>query len=115
HLAARMEQLATPGTVLLAPETVRLAEGYVQVKGLGPTAIKGLSEPIEVYELLGAGIARSRLQATAARGLTKFVGRDVELETLRCTLDQAGSGHGQIVALVGEPGVGKGRLVWAFR
>src|SRR5205085_4813627 len=114
HLAARMEQSALPGSVLLAPDTLRLAEGYVQVKALGPVPIKGLAEPVEVYELLGAGTARSRLQAAAARGLTKFVGRDAELETLRRTLDQAGSGHGQIVALVGEPGVGKSRLVWEF-
>src|SRR5205085_10982209 len=114
HLAARMEQSALPGSVLLAPDTLRLAEGYVQVKALGPVPIKGLAEPVEVYELLGAGTARSRLQAAAARGLTKFVGRDAELETLRRTLEQAGAGHGQIVALVGEPGVGKSRLVWEF-
>jgi predicted ATPase/class 3 adenylate cyclase len=114
HLAARMEQVATPGAILLAPNTLHLAEGYVQVRSLGPMAVKGLSEPVEVYELGGAGTARSRLQAAAARGLTKFVGRDAELETLRRTLDQAGSGHGQIVALVGEPGVGKSRLVWEF-
>jgi class 3 adenylate cyclase/tetratricopeptide (TPR) repeat protein len=114
HLAARMEQLAAPGSVLLAPDSLHLAEGYVQVKALGPMAVKGLSGPVEVYELLGAGTARSRLQAAAARGLTKFVGRDAELETLRRTLEQAGAGHGQIVALVGEPGVGKSRLVWEF-
>jgi class 3 adenylate cyclase/tetratricopeptide (TPR) repeat protein len=114
HLAARMEQVAMPGSVLVAPDTLQLAEGYVQVKALGPMAVKGLSEPVEVYELTGAGTARSRLQAAAARGLTKFVGRDAELETLRRTLEQAGSGHGQIVALVGEPGVGKSRLVWEF-
>src|SRR4051812_28485983 len=76
HLAARMEQLASPGASLLAPDTLLLAEGYVQVKGLGAVQVKGLNEPLEVYELLGAGTARSRLQATAARGLTKFVGRD---------------------------------------
>jgi class 3 adenylate cyclase/tetratricopeptide (TPR) repeat protein len=114
HLAARMEQLAAPGSSLLAPDTLRLAEGYIQVKPLGPTAVKGLSAPVEVYELVGAGMARSRLQATAARGLTKFVGRDSELETLRRTLELAGNGHGQVVALVGEPGVGKSRLVWEF-
>jgi class 3 adenylate cyclase/tetratricopeptide (TPR) repeat protein len=114
HLAARMEQLAAPGSILLAPDALQLAEGYVQVKALGPMAVKGLAESIEVYELLGAGTARSRLQATAARGLTKFVGRDAELETLRRTLELAGGGHGQIVALVGEPGVGKSRLVWEF-
>src|SRR5262245_4074481 len=102
HLAARMEQLATPGSILLAPDTLQLAEGYVQVRPLGPVQVKGLNDPVEVYELVGAGMARSRLQAAVARGLTKFVGRDAELETLRRTLEQAGSGHGQIVALVGE-------------
>jgi class 3 adenylate cyclase/tetratricopeptide (TPR) repeat protein len=114
HLAARMEQMALAGSTLLAPDTLRLAEGYVQVKALGPMPVKGLAEPIEVYELVGAGTVRSRLQAAAARGLTRFVGRDAELETLRRTLEQAGAGHGQIVALVGEPGVGKSRLVWEF-
>jgi class 3 adenylate cyclase/predicted ATPase len=114
HLAARMEQLATPGSVLLASDSLQLAEGYVQVRSLGPVQVKGLGDPIEVYELIGAGMVRSRLQAAAARGLTKFVGRAAELETLRRTLEQAGSGHGQIVALVGEPGVGKSRLVWEF-
>src|SRR5215208_2389974 len=114
HLAARMEQLALPGSVLLAPDTLRLVEGYLEVRALGPMQVKGLNEPIEVYELLGAGAARSRLQATMGRGFTAFVGRDTELETLRQTLDRAGSGHGQVVALVGEPGVGKSRLVWEF-
>jgi class 3 adenylate cyclase/tetratricopeptide (TPR) repeat protein len=114
HLAARMEQIAMPGTVLLAPDTLQLAEGYVHVQVLGPMSVKGLSDPIEVYELIGAGTARSRLQAAAVRGLSKFVGRDAELETLRRTLEQAGDGHGQVVALVGEPGVGKSRLVWEF-
>src|SRR5690348_13719490 len=114
HLAARMEQLAAPGSILLAPETLRLAEGYLQVKPLGPMTVKGLSEPVTVYELTGAGTARTRLQAAASRGLTTFVGRDAELETLRRTLEQAGSGHGQVLALVGEPGVGKSRLVWQF-
>src|SRR3954452_3529072 len=114
HLAARMEQLVTPGSILVAPATLQLAEGYVQVQALGPMAVKGLNEPVEVYELTGAGVAHSRLQAAAARGLTKFVGRDTEVETLRRTLEQASVGHGQIVALVGEPGVGKSRLVWEF-
>src|SRR5262249_9126418 len=75
HLAARMEQLAAPGSILLAPDTLQLAEGYLQVKALGPMQVKGLGEPIDVYEALGAGLARSRLQAAASRGLTKFVGR----------------------------------------
>jgi class 3 adenylate cyclase/tetratricopeptide (TPR) repeat protein len=114
HLAARMEQMAMPGTILLAPATLQLAEGYVHVRPLGPVQVKGLDDTVEVYELIGAETARSRLQAAATRGLTRFVGRDAELETLRRTLEQAGSGHGQVVALVGEPGVGKSRLVWEF-
>src|SRR5207248_362750 len=114
HLAARMEQMAMPGSILVAPAVLQLAEGYVQVKTLGRMAVKGLAEPIEVYELVGAGTVRSRLQAAANRGLTRFVGRDAELETLRRTSEQVEGGYGQLVALVGEPGVGKSRLVWEF-
>src|SRR5215471_19212014 len=105
HLAARMEQLAAPGTVQLAPATLALVEGYVQVRSLGPVPVKGLTAPIEVFELLGAGVARTRLQA-AAGGLSRFVGRDAEVEALYAALDRARGGHGQIAALVGEPGVG---------
>src|SRR6266567_1053237 len=79
HLAARMEQLAPPGTVRLTAETVRLAEGYVEVRSLGPIPVKGLPDPIEIFELTGAGTARTRLQAAALRGLTRFVGRDAEV------------------------------------
>jgi class 3 adenylate cyclase len=112
HLAARMEQLATPGATLLTADTLRLAEGYVEVKPLGAMPVKGLPAPVEAYELTGAGPRRSRLSAAAARGLTRFVGRGAELEQLREALARAASGHGQVVALVGEPGVGKSRLVW---
>ncbi|HSF04608.1 MAG TPA: AAA family ATPase, partial [Methylomirabilota bacterium] len=114
HLAARMEQAALPGSILLAPATLRLAEGYVQVKPLGGVPVKGLGEPVEVYEVTGAGSARTRLQAAAARGLTRFVGRETELEHLRRTLGLASGGHGQVVAIVGEAGVGKSRLVHEF-
>ena len=114
HLAARMEQLARPGSTLLTAETLRLAEGYVEVRSLGPVPVKGLEAPIEVYELVAAGPRRSRLHAAAARGLTRFVGRDVEIEVLRRSLEQAGAGQGQAVAIVGEAGVGKSRLVWEF-
>src|SRR5436189_4154824 len=103
HLAARMEQHATPGSVLITPATFRLAEGYVAVKPVGPIRVKGLPDAIEVYELEGARGARRRLQATAARGLTRFVGREVELEQLGQALEQAAAGHGQVVAVVGEP------------
>src|SRR5262249_37939635 len=112
HLAARMEQLAAPGSIRLTADTLRLAEGYVEVKALGPVPVKGLEAPIDVYDLVGAGPLRSRLHAAAVRGLTRFVGRDQELEQLRHMLGQAAAGRGQIVAIVGEPGVGKSRLVW---
>ena len=114
HLAARMEQLARPGTTLITESTLRGAEGFVQVKALGPTPIKGLAEPVPVYEVVGVGTARTRLQASAARGLTRFVGRDAEVDQLRQALEQAGRGRGQIVAVVGEPGVGKSRLFYEF-
>jgi predicted ATPase len=82
------------------------------VKPLGPVPVKGLEAPIDVYELVGAGPHRSRLHAAAARGFTRFVGRDAELEQLGQALSRADAGHGQAVAIVGEPGVGKSRLVW---
>jgi class 3 adenylate cyclase/tetratricopeptide (TPR) repeat protein len=114
HLAARMEQAARPGTVLLAPATLELVEGFVTVKALGPVPVKGLRGPVEVYELSGIGPVRTRFEAGARRGLTRFVGRDVEIEGLRRSLAQAGAGQGQVVAIVGEAGVGKSRLVWEF-
>jgi class 3 adenylate cyclase/tetratricopeptide (TPR) repeat protein len=114
HLAARMEQLAPPGTIRLTAETVRLAEGYVEVRSLGPIPVKGLPDPMEVFELIGSGAARTRLQAAALRGLTRFVGRDAEIEHLRRVLGQAALGRGQVVAIVGEAGVGKSRLVHEF-
>jgi predicted ATPase len=106
--------MANPGTILLSPETRALAEGFVQVGSLGPMSVKGLRRPIEVFKLTGASSARSRLQAAAARGLTRFVGRDAEIELLRQGLERAREGRGQVIALVGEPGVGKSRLVWEF-
>src|SRR5438876_6094390 len=112
HLAARMEQMALPGSILLTQATLSLAEGYVQVTPLGPVPVKGLAAPIDVFELVGASGIRRRLQATAARGLTRFVGRDTELAALVQALEGAGAGHGQVAALVGEAGVGKSRLVY---
>src|SRR5262249_12985354 len=84
----------------------------VQVKSLGPTPVRGLRQPLEVFELVGAGPPRTRLQAFAARTLTRFVGRQAEVEAIRQTYERAGAGHGQLVAVVGEPGVGKTRLVY---
>ncbi len=114
HLAARMEQAARPGSVLITSDCLGLAEGFVVVKPLGPVTVRGLEAPVEVYELAGATTARSRLQAGAARGLSRFVGRDAEVEQLQRALKQAGSGRGQILAVAGEPGVGKSRLFHEF-
>ena len=114
HLAARMEQMAAPGTILLTPETLALVEGYVSVKSLGPVPVKGLAGPMEIFEVRGVGPARTRLQASAQRGFTRFVGRDAELEQLRRAQQLASTGHGQVAAIVGEAGVGKSRLVYEF-
>jgi class 3 adenylate cyclase/tetratricopeptide (TPR) repeat protein len=114
HLAARMEQLATPGSIRLTAATLRLAEGLVQVNALGPVPVRGLTEPVEVFELVGASALRGRFQAHVAGGLTRFVGRQHELESLRRALEQAAAGSGQVVAAVGEAGVGKSRLVYEF-
>jgi class 3 adenylate cyclase/tetratricopeptide (TPR) repeat protein len=114
HLASRMEQVATPGSILITADAVRLAEGYVEVKPLGPVSVKGLSESVEVYEVIGAGLVRSRMEAAAVRGLSRLVGRDAEMHGLQQALAKAGGGHGQIVAVVGEPGVGKSRLFYEF-
>ncbi len=114
HLAARMEQMAMPGSILITPETWRLAEDYVVVKPLGARPVKGLDTPIEVYEVVGAATVRSSLHAAAARGLTRFVGRGAELEQLRQALEQARAGRGRVVGVLGEAGVGKSRLYWEF-
>jgi class 3 adenylate cyclase/tetratricopeptide (TPR) repeat protein len=114
HLASRMEQLAAPGSIVLTAATLRLVEGLVRVKDLGPVPVKGMAEPVEVFELTSASGIRRRLQAAVARGLTKFVGRDTEIAAFHQALEQAGKEHGQVVAAVGEAGVGKSRLVYEF-
>jgi class 3 adenylate cyclase/tetratricopeptide (TPR) repeat protein len=114
HLAARMEQLATPGTIRITKDTFRLVDGRVQVQPLGPVPAKGLSQPVEVYELTGAGLVKSRFQAMTSAGLSRFVGRTSEFEVLTQALKASGKGQGQLVAAVGEPGVGKSRLCYEF-
>src|SRR4029450_11479894 len=104
HLASRMEQLAPPGTIVLTAATVRLVEGLVRVKALGPMPVKGLAEPVEVWELLGASGVRRRLQAATTRGLTPFVGRQTELAVLATALAQDEAGQRQGVAVVGAAG-----------
>jgi class 3 adenylate cyclase len=114
HLASRMEQLARPGSILLTRSTLELVEGYVNVQALGPASVEGIADAVEAYEVTGAGLARTHLQVAARRGLTRYVGRNAELGQLRRAQQLAGARHGQIVAVVGEPGVGKSRLVHEF-
>jgi class 3 adenylate cyclase/ABC-type thiamine transport system ATPase subunit len=114
HLAARMEQLAPPDTILLTAATTRLVAGLVRVKTWGPVPVKSLPELVEVWELLGASGRSRRLQIARAWGLTRFVGRQTEWAALHAALAQAGVGHGEVVAVVGEAGMGKSRLVDEF-
>jgi class 3 adenylate cyclase/predicted ATPase len=115
NIAARMEQLAAPGSILVSEQTHKLTAGYFEFKPLGKTQVKGIEAPLNVYEVIGAGPLRTRLQVAARRGLTRFVGRYVEMEQLRGALEQAKAGRGQIVGVMGEPGVGKSRLFYEFK
>src|SRR5262249_48050279 len=103
-----------PERTRLPATPLRLVESLVRVTALGPTPVRGLAEPVEVFELLGASGIRRRLQAAVARGLTRFVGRETEIGTLQHALERAGAGHGQVVAVVGEAGGGESRLGYGF-
>ena len=113
HVAKRVETLAAPGTILLTRDTLALAKGFVRVKTIGSVPLRGIAGPVEVYELEGVN-TRNRMHALAARGLSKFVGRQNEIESLSGAATRANAGHGQIVALVGEAGVGKSRIFLEF-
>ena len=114
-LAARMQTLAPTGSIVITEQTQKLAAGYFELKALGPARIKGVSDPIDVYEVLGIGPLRTRLQRSESRGLSKFVGRQAEMEELGRALGRAREGHGQIVAAMAEAGVGKSRLFHEFK
>jgi class 3 adenylate cyclase/predicted ATPase len=115
NLAARMQVLAPIGSIAATEQVRKLCEGYFVLKPLGPTKVKGVSEPVNVYEVTGLGPLRTRLQRSAGRGLTKFVGRECEMEMLRLAAAQARAGRGQIAAAMAEPGVGKSRLFHEFK
>src|SRR5207237_7845687 len=110
HLAARMQQSAAPETIRATANTVGLAEGAVAVIPLGPVSVKGVSDPVDVYEVTGVGPGRSRLRAALARGLTRFFGRDVELEEVRRALDRTRAGTGQSMIVGGETSCVMSRL-----
>src|SRR6266540_5559493 len=114
-LAARMQSLANPGSIVVSEPTFRLTDGYFAFHALGAAQIKGVSEPVPLYEVVGVGPLRTRLQMAARRGLGQFVGRQRELELLQRAWEQARQRQGQVVAAVGEPGVGKSRLYHEFK
>jgi class 3 adenylate cyclase/predicted ATPase len=115
NLAARMEQLAAPGSIVATEQTHTLTAGYFEFKALGKTPVKGVEQPLDIYEVLGAGPLRTRLQVAARSGLTRFVGRHSEMAQLQHALAEAQAGRGQIVGVMGEPGVGKSRLFYEFK
>ena len=115
NLASRMQALAPTGSIAVSEQTRKFLEGYFQLKPLGPTRIKGVSEQVNVYEVTGLGPLRTRLQRSVGRGLTKFVGREREMEALKHAAGLASEGHGQIAAAVAEAGTGKSRLYFEFK
>jgi class 3 adenylate cyclase/tetratricopeptide (TPR) repeat protein len=115
HLAARLQALADPDDILISDTTAGLAEGYIRLESLGPLAIRGRSESVVAHRVTGVRSSRSRFQVAAERGLTPFVGRARDLDLLKQRFALARSGHGQVVSVVGEAGVGKSRLLHEFR
>jgi class 3 adenylate cyclase/tetratricopeptide (TPR) repeat protein len=115
NVAARLQSVAEPGTVVLGERTRRLAEGLFVFDELGPHTIRGIDEPVAVFRAREATGALSRFEATAIRGLTPLVGRDEEIRLLLSRWDDAKAGEGQVVLLTGEPGIGKSRIIQAFR
>jgi len=114
NLAARFQQLADPGAILISETTAKLVQGEVRVDALGPVYVKGISDPVPVYKVVGWGPRRSALAMRLARILSRFVGRERELRTLLELLGQVEQGQGLVVGLVAEPGMGKSRLLYEF-
>ncbi len=113
-LAARLEEVARPGAVYLTAATYALARAGIEAKPLPPLAVKGFSAPVTAYELTGVRPVRDRLWSPSGRRFSAFVGRDAELATLRAALNIARGGHGRVVSIVADPGVGKSRLAYEF-
>jgi len=115
NLASRMQAVAPTGSIAISQMTQRQVEGYFALRPLGPTRVKGVSEPVNIYEVIWLGPLRTRLQRSASRGLSKFVGREREMEALKHAAGQAKLGHGQVVAAMAEAGTGKSRLFHEFK
>ena len=115
NVAARLQQAAEPGTILLSETTRLLAQGYARVEPVGALILKGKAEPISAYRLLRVSHRRSGLREAPSPRTAVFVDRESELAILNNFLRQVENGHGQAVGLVGEPGIGKSRLLAEFR
>jgi class 3 adenylate cyclase/tetratricopeptide (TPR) repeat protein len=115
NMAARLQQAADPGRIVIAEPTQRLVGSYFYTRPLGDLSLKGKAKPVPAWEVVSARRGRTRLEVEAERGLTHFVGRDRELRLLMECFEKARAGHGQVVFLVGEPGIGKSRLLYEFR
>jgi class 3 adenylate cyclase/tetratricopeptide (TPR) repeat protein len=113
-LAARMQALAPIGSIASTQQTQKLCEGYFTFKSLGPTTVKGVTEPVNAYEVMGPGPLRTKLDVARARGFSRFVGRESDMQTLDAALAQAQAGNGQVVGIVAEAGTGKSRLCFEF-
>jgi len=115
NLASRMESMAKPTTVLVSADTHRMARDFFKFESLGKVEVKGKEEPVEAYMLIEAGEVETRFEAAVAKGLTKFVGRQREMEALKEAFEKARSGSGQVVGVLGEAGVGKSRIILELR
>ncbi len=110
-----MQQAADPGSIVMAPPTHRLVEGYFRVRPLGPLRVRGTIDPIDVVVLEGEGTVVSRLQASLRRGVSPFRGREAQLRLLGEAWERAVGGRGEAICLVGEPGIGKSRLAYELQ
>ncbi len=115
NVAARLQQAAEPGRIVISEATHRLVEGSLHTRPLGRLSLKGKAEPVGAWEVISSRASRTRLELRAEQGLTPFVGREQECRALIECFEKARAGHGQTVFVVGEPGIGKSRLLFEFR
>ena len=115
NIAARLQQHADRGRIVISESCHRLVDGYFHTRALGDLRLKGKAEPVRAWEVIAARQARTRLEIEAERGLTPYVGREREVRVLLEAFEKARAGHGQVVFIVGEAGIGKSRLLYEFR